>query len=194
MCAALTILGFKDKRLDETYEWMARSEIGKIERYYSAKSGPNFACGANGKKPCAWGCVKVMLALGTLPRSTWSQDIKSAVKAGADFLFSVDPLTAAYPTAFNTTPNRSWWQLGFPTFYCTDLLQLAEVLTLTGYGHDKRLRGVIDFIKSKQDSQGRWRLEHNYIGKTWGGFGKKGELNKWVTTRALKLFTLLDAD
>jgi len=132
MCAALTDLGYQDKRLNQTYEWMAKSEVEQIEKYYSMKCGPNFACGANGKQPCAWGAVKVMLALGKIPPSQRSSAMTQAIKTGADFLLAIDPLTARYPTVNNTKPNRSWWKLGFPTFYCTDLLQLAEALTSVG--------------------------------------------------------------
>jgi len=192
MCAALMDLGFQDERIKQTYDWMAKSELGQIEKYYSMKSGPNFACGANGKQPCAWGAVKVLLALGKTPTKQRSDLIKQAIQAGADFLLSIDPLTAKYPTTNNMKPNNSWWKFGFPTFYCTDLLQLAEALVGVGYGHDRRLHKTIEYIISKQDDQGRWCLEHDYAGKTWGNFGEKKKPNKWVTYRALKLIKELD--
>lgn len=191
MCAALIDLNYTDPRLDLTLNWMAKSEIGKIPKYYAAKNGPNFTCGANGKQPCAWGAVKVLLALGKIPAKQRSSAMKQAIQTGVDFLLGIDPMTAAYPTTYSAKPNRSWWLLGFPTFYCTDLLQLAEALTLVGYGHDPRLKPVLDFIFAKQDSEGRWPLEHEYPHKTWGNFGKKGEPNKWVTYRALKLHQML---
>lgn len=192
MCNALSDLGYQDERLVITYDWMARSVVGKQVKYYAYKCGPNFACGANGKKPCAWGAVKILLALGKRNRSQRTPVIEEAIQTTVDFLFSVDPLTAAYPTAYDTKPNSSWWKLGFPTFYCTDLLQLYEALALVGYGHDPRLRGVRDFIVNKQDSNGRWNLEHEYRGKTWGTFGLKGKPNKWVTYRVLKLLKSLN--
>jgi len=71
--------------------------------------------------------------------------MNQAIQAGVDFLFSIDPMTAAYPTTYTEKPNSSWWKLGFPTFYCTDLLQLAEALTLVGYGHDPRLKKCYRF-------------------------------------------------
>ena len=191
MCAALTDLGYQDQRLTDTFEWMARSVTGGV-KYYAYKCGPNFACGANGKKPCAWGAAKVLLALGKIPKSKRSQTVNRAIKAGVDFLFSVDPVTAKYPTTNDEKPNSSWWKLGFPTFYCTDLLQLAEALTSVGCGHDPRLKNVLDFIMSKQDDSERWKLEHEYTKKTWGEFGKKGEPSKWVTYRVLKLLKTLE--
>ena len=41
------------------------------------------------------------------------------------------------------------------------------------------------WVQSKQDSQGRWALEYDYAGKTWGQFGPKRQPNKWVTLRAV---------
>jgi hypothetical protein len=192
MCCALVDLGYQDERLGLTFDWMARSVLGTGVKFYASKCGPKFACGANGKKPCAWGAVKILLALGKTPNKVRNQIINQAIQKGVDFLFSIDPYTAKYPTTNNEKPNGSWWKLGFPTFYCTDLLQLAEALTRVGHGHDPRLKSVLDYIMSKQDDQGRWKLEHEYTGKTWGNFGKKGESSKWVTFRVLKLLKMLN--
>jgi len=192
MCMALTRLGCSDDRLAQTYEWMARSVIGDNVKYYAYKCGPKFACGANGKKPCAWGAVKVLLALGNLPKDNRTKNITKAIKMGAEFLLSTDPLKANYPTRTNTKPNKGWWKFGFPVFYMTDILQIAEALGSIGYGHDPRLKDTLDYIRSKQDDIGRWLLEYDYSGKTWGSYGEKGQPNKWVTYRVLKLLKSLD--
>jgi hypothetical protein len=192
MCAALTMLGYIDNRLTQTYEWMARSVTGDNVKYYAYKCGPDFACGANGKKPCAWGAVKVLLALGKLPQDQRTANIKKALKAGADFLLSTDPFKADYPTRTGTKPNRGWWKFGFPVFYMTDILQIAEALVSVGYGNDPRLKNTIDYIISKQDEQGRWLLEYDYSGKTWDSFGEKDKPNKWVTYRAVKILKSLN--
>jgi hypothetical protein len=187
MSLALTLLKYEDKRLEETYEWMAKNVLGDGVKYYAYNCGPNFACGANGKKSCAWGATKVLLALSGIPENKKTPAINKAIKAGVDFLLGVDPIKADYPTAYNTKPNRDWWDFGFPVFYITDILQIAEAVIAAGYGKDKRLKNTIEFIKSKQDENGRWELEYTYTGKTWGNYGKKGKPNKWVTYRALRV-------
>jgi len=191
MVLALTLLGCTDNRLMQTYDWMARSIIGDGVKYYAYTCGPNFACGANGKKPCAWGAVKVLLALSSIPENKRTLLMKKAIKKGVDFFFSVDPVTTKYPTRTNASPSRNWWKFGFPVFYITDLLQLTEALLSVGYGRDERLKKTIDYIKSKQDDQGRWNLDYSYAEKTWGDYGKKGKQNKWVTYRALKTLKML---
>jgi hypothetical protein len=195
LCAALLDLGVEPVRLEKAFEYMTRSVTGEgiapkedrgaDLRYYAGKCGPIFACGSNNQQACAWGAVKVMLAFGKLPVQYHTPFIKDAVQTGVDFLFSVDPADATYPSGWNTKPSRNWWKFGFPVFYVTDLLQNVEALVRLGYGKDERLSKALDLIRGKQDDQGRWQLEYDYSGKTWVDFGEKKKPNKWVTTRAI---------
>lgn len=200
LCDALVDLGWEDERLDAAYEWMARSVTGEgvapqsekkaASRYYAGKCGPDFVCGANNKLACAWGAVKVMLAFAKLPENKHTPLIDRAIERGLEFLFSVDPASAEYPTGWTDKPSGNWWKFGFPVFYVTDLLQNVEALVLLGYGSDPRLAKALDVIREKQDDQGRWVLEYGYAGKTWLDFGPKKVPNKWVTLRALKVLKL----
>ena len=197
LCASLLDLGCKDSRLDRAFEWMARSVTGESVapmtdkeapvRYYAGKCGPNFACGANNKLPCAWGAVKVMVAFSKLPIEKRTSLIHKAIHTGVDFLFSTDPAEADYPCGYSNKPSGNWWKFGFPVFYVTDLLQIVEALVGLGYGNDPRLAKAMKLIKEKQDTQGRWLLEYDYTGKTWVNFGAKKQPNKWVTFRALRV-------
>ena len=202
LCWSLMEMGCDDPRLKKAYEWMARTVTGDgvapMEdkdapvRYYAYKCGPGFACGVNNKLPCAWGGVKVMLALSKLPANKRTPLIKKAVKQSVDFFFSIDPATAKYPTRDDSKPNRAWWKFGFPVFYVTDLLQLAEAMVGLGYGKDKRLTSTLDIIREKQNEHGQWLMEYDYTGKTWIDFGRKKQPNKWVTWRALRVLKSLN--
>jgi hypothetical protein len=195
LCATMLDLGFEDARLEKAFEWMARSLTGEGVaplkdkkaplRYYAGKCGPDFACGANNKLPCAWGGVKVMQAFGKLPQDQRTDLVERAIRKGVDFLLGVDPAEAAYPTGWTDKPSGNWWKFGFPIFYVTDLLQNVEALVRLGYGKDPRLSNALQVIREKQDQNGRWTLEYDYTGKTWVDIGKKKQPNKWVTLRAL---------
>ena len=128
-----------------------------------------------------------MLAFSRLSAEKQTPLIKKAIKQGIEFFFEIDPATANYPTRDGSKPNRAWWKFGFPIFYVTDLLQLAEALVGLGYGNDPHLSNVLTIIREKQDEAGRWPLEYEYTGKTWGNFGEKKQPNKWVTLRALRV-------
>jgi len=202
LCWALLALGCTDARLDSAFDWMARSQTGcgvapqtekKAERrYYTYKCGPNFECGANNRQPCGWGAVKVMLAFGKLPPQKRTAEIYQAIQRGVDFLFSVDPARATYPTPEGQPPSQNWWKFGFPVFYVTDLLQNVEALAALGYGTDPRLAPSLAIIHDKQDAAGRWIMEYDYTGKTWSSFGPRKKPNKWVTLRALRVLKLAE--
>lgn len=217
LCWALTRLGCADPRLITAWDWLACSVTGEgiapaqgvradrnrqaaqdqragardgQRRYYaSLKCGPCFACRVNRSQPCGWGAVKVMLALAAIPAERRTPQIERAIAAGVEYLLSIDPATAAYPTADGRPPSRSWWAFGFPVFYVTDLLQLAEALVGLGLADDPRLRNLLALIAAKADAEGRWKLEYVYGGKTWGSFGRKGQPNKWVTLRAVRVLS-----
>jgi hypothetical protein len=202
MCAALMMLGYDNSRLDLAYEWMARTVTGEglapntepdaPLRYFAYKCGPTFTCGANGKKPCAWGAVKVMLALAALPIERRTPLIERAIQQGVDFLLGTDPAGADYPTRTGAKTSRDWRKFGFPVFYVTDILQIVEALVGLGYGADPRLANALQLIREKQDDRGRWALEYDYAGKTWIDFGPNKQPNKWVTLRALKVLREVD--
>jgi hypothetical protein len=194
---ALLELQYEDARLETALDWMARSVTGEgiapmtereaPVRYYAGKCGPVFACGANNKQPCAWGGVKVMMALGKWPKARRTAAIKRAIQQGVDFLFSVDPSDATYPSGWAAKPSGNWWKFGFPIFYVTDLLQVLEALCGLGYARDPRLSRALELVRQKQDDFGRWSLDYDYAGKTWVDFGPKRQPNKWVTLRALRV-------
>jgi hypothetical protein len=202
LCWALTVLGCDDPRLDAAYAWLAHSQTGEgiapredqsaLVRYYAYKCGPGFACGVNYRQPCAWGAVKVMLALAARKSGGVSTPaMEQTIRLGVDFLFGVDPASAAYPSGPNGKPSRSWWKFGFPVFYVTDILQTVEALAALGYARDPRLANAVQLILQKQDDQGRWPLEYDYLEKTWVDFGPKRKANKWVTLRALRALKAL---
>ena len=201
LCAALVMLGCDDPRLALAYEWMARTVTGEglapafaagevrlaPLRYYSAKCGPLFACGYNGRLPCAWGAAKVMLAFSRWPAARRTELTNRAINQGVDFFLSRDLARADYPTRNAAKPSVNWRKFGFPVFYVTDILQVLEALVALGYGNDPRLAHALELVRQKQDEQGRWGLEYDYNGKTWVDFGSKKQPNKWVTLRAMKV-------
>ena len=126
------------------------------------------------------------MAFAALPLERRTPLVNTAIKAGVDFIFTIDPATAEYPHPYAPKTSGNWWKFGFPVFYVTDLLQLVEAMVGLGYGQDPRLANALQIIRDKQDSNGRWLLEYDYQGKIKADFGKKKEANKWVTLRALR--------
>ncbi len=135
-----------------------------------------------------------MQAFSRLPREKWTPVIDRAVARGIEFLLKEDPATAPWPNGYAPKPSGNWWKFGFPVFYITDLLLVAEVLSGLGCGSDPRMKNLILLVLEKQDEHGRWLLENDYAGKTWGDWGEKKMPNKWVTLRALRVLKQLDGE
>ncbi len=184
---ALFTLGYGgDERLARSVEMLARSVTGDDYPWYrrSGIQGPEFRCAANDGLPCAWGAVRVLWALNRVSVPMRSPVVEEAAAAAADFLLRYDVARADYPHARRISPN--WFRFGYPLGDVTDLLLNLEVLAEAGHGADPRLEEAIALVVSKQDGQGRWRMEYSYNGKMWADVEAKGQPSKWVTLRAVR--------
>jgi hypothetical protein len=199
MTAALMDLGYAhDPRLLKAVDWMARSVTGegftpvgeKSEGDHYIRSGisaPGFPCSANEHEPCAWGAVKIALALSKILPEERTIAECNAIEHCVEFLLSVDPATASYPHPYSKNVSGSWFKFGFPIFYVTDLLQNLEALVELGLNGDPRLKNAIDLVLQKQDKNGQWIMDYTYNGKTWVDIEEKGKASKWVTMRSIRV-------
>jgi hypothetical protein len=197
--AALIDFGWlEDRRLHEAMEWLAQTITGEgvadasnrdtNKRYYkSGCSAPSFVCSVNVNLPCAWGAIKAMVALSKVPTAQRTKNMQKAITLGVDFLLSRDPAVADYPFGRGNRPSSSWFKFGYPMGYITDVLQNLEVLAALGQAQNPVLDNALKLVLNKQDSQGRWKLEYTYNGKTWVDTEKKGQPSKWITLRALRV-------
>lgn len=186
LLAALLTLGYSDDlRVQVALAWQAQAITGEgaIRYYASGTSGPGFACAINGSQPCGWGAVKALKVLRMVPPQQRTPALQRAIEVGVDFLLSRDPAAADYP--YTERVSSTWFKFGFPLSYWSDVLESTAVLVDLGYGRDPRLANALGFIRSKQDAQGRWKLENSLNGKMWLDLEKKGQPSKWVTLRAL---------
>jgi hypothetical protein len=111
--------------------------------------------------------------------------VERALEVGAEFLLSRDPPVADYP--YTGRVSSTWFKLGFPLSYWSDVLETVSNLVELGYGKDPRLSSGLDWIVGKQDDNGRWKLENSLNGKMWVDIEAKGKPSKWVTLRALRV-------
>ncbi|MCE7980045.1 MAG: nitrogen fixation protein NifH [Caldilinea sp. CFX5] len=167
--------------------WQCRAitGVGEVQYYKSGTAGPGFACGVNSGQPCGWGATKALRGLSAIPVERRTEAIQAAIDVGAAFLLSRDPAVADYP--YIERVSSSWHKFGFPLSYQSDMLETTAALVDLGYGDDPRLGHALQFILSKQDQQGRWRMERSLNGKMLVDIEAKGQASKWVTLRALRV-------
>ncbi|RME81377.1 MAG: nitrogen fixation protein NifH, partial [Caldilineae bacterium] len=189
---ALIRLGYRqDARVQKVIEWLAGAITGEEGfRYHkSATCGPGFRCAVNGGQPCAWGANKALKALLAIPPQLRSARQRRALDAGAAFLLGHDPAKADYP--YTQRVSSTWFKLGFPLTYWSDVLETVENLVALGFGHDPRLAPALAWIMEKRDADGRWPNENPLAGKTWFAPERRGGPSKWVTSRVLRVLKAL---
>jgi hypothetical protein len=175
-----------DPRLRAAVEWagLAADGDGGAGHELPRTGGPAFMCAYNGGNPCAWGAVKELLGLARVPPDERSDRVCAAIDQGVELLLSRDPAVADYPTArAGAPPSGSWFKLGFPAGYVTDVLQNLEVLAELGHAGEPRLAGALSWVESQQEG-GRWSNRYAYNGKTLAMIERQGQPSKWVTLRA----------
>jgi hypothetical protein len=188
MLRALLDLGYwEDERLDRAIDGLARCVIGDDFEGYGQRGiqGPHFLCSANDGRPCAWGAVRALWGLVRVPAPGRTPVVDRAIEACTSFLLRYDVARASYPPKYQV--SLRWFRFGYPLGYVTDLLLNLEALTEAQCADDPRLGDAVGFVLSKQDEQGRWKMEHGYRGKMWQDIEKLGRPSKWVTLRALRV-------
>ncbi len=221
--AALIDFGWlKDPRLQTAIEWLAQAITGvrvaealksDVNKHHDkSEAPPPFVClQRNANLPCAWGAIKVMIALNKVPLVQRMKNMQEAIKRGVDFLLSHDPAVADYPFGRGHKPSSNWFKFYFPLMSEADVLQNLEVLVAQGQAQNPRLATALNLVISKQNQQGRWLLERTYkelsdtqekkvfywyqnslrlyiTGKELADIQeKKGQPSKWVTLRALRV-------
>src|SRR5450830_646279 len=107
MVASLLRLGMERSDLAEQIDWLARNQTGagiaaigdttSEECYVKGKNAPKFCCTHNGDRPCAWGAIRVLLALSQVPETERTESIRQAIQLGVEFLLLADPLHPKWP-------------------------------------------------------------------------------------------------
>lgn len=154
-----------------------------MERYYAYTPGPLFACGPNAGLPCAWGAVKAMIALTKVPILARTDRITEAIKQGLEFVLSHDIATADYPFGFGNKQSSSWFKFGYPIGYVADILQNLEALAALGQANSPQIAPAFELVESKQDFQGRWKMDYSLNGKMWADIEKRDNLVNGLLSR-----------
>lgn len=137
-----------------------------------------------GKHTCHMGVVKALKALAEIPDKERSGNVKATIERGVLYILRHHIYKRSHDLSKVSKP--SWLKLSFPLMYQTDVLEILGILSRLGY-KDKRMEEAMDLVISKQDDEGRWRLERTFNGRFQVDIEKKGEPSKWITLNALRV-------
>jgi hypothetical protein len=137
-----------------------------------------------GKHSCHMGVVKSLKALAEIPPEKRSEEVKSAIKKGAEYMLQHHIYKRSHNLDQVSKPG--WLRFGFPLMYQTDALEILGILTKLGY-IDRRMQEAMDLVVSKQDERGRWNLENTFNGRFQVNIEQKGKPSKWITLNAVRV-------
>jgi hypothetical protein len=136
-----------------------------------------------GTHTCHMGVVKALKALAKIPVEKRSEGVKNTIEKGAEYMLVHHIYKRSHNLSKVSKPE--WLKFGFPTMWKTDALEILEILARLGY-KDERMKDAVDLVLSKQDSQGRWKLENTFNGRMQVNIEEKDKPSKWITLNALK--------
>lgn len=159
------------------------------------QAGIAYACGLVTKEKlkckyrqnlsCPWGGTKELRALSRIPEGKKTPEVRAAMDHIVKFLLKHDLARAAYPRKNKTSAH--WFNFAFPRTYSADILEVLDALALAGYGRERKLGPAIEFMLSKQEKDGIWKMDFSYNDKMLAPIEEKGKPSKWVTLRALRV-------
>lgn len=144
-----------------------------------------------GRHTCHMGVVKSLKALAEIPSGRRSKAVRRTIEQGAEFMLRHHVFKSSHNPDRVAKPG--WRRFGFPLMYQTDALEILGILTRLGY-RDNRMKEAVDLMVSKQDRNGRWKLDNTYNGRYQVNIEQKGRASKWVTLNALRALKLYYGD
>jgi hypothetical protein len=186
MVWSLIRLGFLgDPRVKRGIEWIVKYQRFDDGEAYPPKIWPyEKATSCFGKHSCHMGVVKSLKALAEIPAEKRSKAVDATIERGVEYMLKHHIHKRSHDLSKVSKPG--WLRFGFPLMYQTDVLEILGILTRLGC-KDERMQEAVDLVVSKQDEQGRWKLESTFNGRFQTSIEQKGESSKWVTLNALQV-------
>jgi len=178
----LTRFGYADDpRVRKLYDWMLEDQ--------RADGGWNCSQGTPGTLD-VW---EPLAAFAALPKAKRSPRMEQAISRGAEFYLQ-------HKLFEEGRPYPPWLRLHYPNHYFYDILVGLDVLSVLGYGADRRLQPALDILMKKSRPDGTWLLDraHPDLGPRTKinpppskarplVIEAPGRPSKWITLKALRV-------
>lgn len=185
MVWSLIRLGYlEDPRVQQGIDWITRYQRFDDGESDAAKGWPYGRYLCWGRHSCHMGVVKALKALAEIPVGRRSGAVMSTIQRGAEYLLKHHVFKGSHDLTQVSIP--AWLKFSFPLMWNTDALEVLGILTGLGY-RDPRMQEALDLVVSKQDEDGRWRLERTFNGRFLVDIEKRGRSSKWITLNALRV-------
>ena len=119
-----------------------------------------------------------------LHRKRALRHVREAQRRGREFLL-VHRLFRSHRTGAVIKPI--FLKLSFPPRWHYDILRALDYFQSVNAPRDPRLSEAMEIVRNARGSDGRWRLENIYKGKTYFEMERLGAPSRWNTLRALRV-------
>lgn len=143
-----------------------------------------------GSHTCHMGAVKALKGLCAIPEGLRTAEVKKKTGQGIEYILKHHIHKKSHNLSEVSRPG--WLRSGFPLMYQTDALEILDILAALGV-KDSRMDEAVDIVLSRQDGNGRWKLENTFNDRLLVPIEKKGALSKWVTLRALRVLKRINS-
>jgi hypothetical protein len=130
------------------------------------------------------GVVKSLKALAEIPENKRTPAVKETIAESAEYLLKHHLYKSSHDPS--VIAKRFWINFAFPTLWKIDALEMLAVLVKLGY-RDNRLQDAIELVISKQDEQGRWKMEKSWNPRLLVSLETDNKPSKWITLQALRV-------
>lgn len=184
MSYSLLKLGYtEDPRLEKALQILFDYQRFDDGGFKTPKEWPYRGRGdrCSGNHSCYTGCAKGLKAVTAYPKEKWDSRVKEYVKRGSEFFLKHHIYKSSHDPE-RLLRNRID-EIVFPNFIYSDFLEILDVLLELGV-KDSRMNDAVELLKSKQLSNGRWKLDSD-VSNMHAKIEEKGKESKWATYRAL---------
>jgi len=83
--------------------------------------------------------------------------------------------------------DQAYLDFAFPYYWHYDLLRALDYFRHSGAEPDSRMAEAVEVVRSKQQPDGRWLLDHTHPGRVHFDMEAVGEPSRWNTLRATRV-------
>lgn len=175
-------------RIDKGIEWIIKYQ--NLER--GAKSNWTGSRilkygGCMKTTPCYIGIVKAMIALTDYKKrldTKINHKIENKLKYGLDYILD----HKIYLRQSNGQPiTKDINKLTYPFSYKTNVIEILRLLKDNSLDSDSRCNMAKDYLRTKKQKDGYWKVNSTYVPKCWIQFDKPNESGLWISHEIDKL-------
>jgi len=134
--------------------------------------------------------INVLEGLAEFERATGaSAEVSAARRRGEEYLLDRGLFRRQ---STGEVVNPGYLEFAFPYYWHYDVLRALDYFRRSGRDIDPRMGEAVELVRSKQQSDGRWLLDHIYPGRVHFDIeANVGAPSRWITLRAMRVLDWL---